>query len=258
MNTAAPTLFAPATTAAMHDTETDRRAASLADLLYDGLYMIFLLRNAKAPAGAQDFNARIEQFLGEFERAAKRRGFAPDDIFDAKYAFCATVDETILSSALPIREAWERRPLQLALFGDQLAGELFFDRLEACRNAGAPRLPALEVFHMCLLLGFKGKYLVEGPEKLAYLTTRLGEQIAHVKGRRAPFAPHWSIPDRISHTLRRVVPVWVVASVLALCGLVAFVALKTYADYQTRQALAPYGDIVKLAPRAPRITVTLP
>jgi len=255
---AAPTLFGPATTAVRPEAEVDRPAASLADLLYDGLYMIFFLRNGKAPASAPDFNERIGQFLGEFERAAKRRDFAPDDIFDAKYAFCATVDETILSSSLPIREAWERRPLQLALFGDQLAGELFFERLESCRNAGARRLPALEVFHMCLLLGFKGKYLLEGPERLAYLTAQLGEQIVHIKGKRAPFAPHWMIPDSISHTLRRVLPVWVVAAVLALCGLMAFLALKTYTDYQTRQALAPYRDIVKLAPRAPHITITLP
>ena len=256
MNTA-PTLFGSAPAAAP-DVGSERQAATLCDLLYDGLYMIFLLRNGKAPLSAEDFNARIQHFLGEFERAAKRRDFAPDDIFDAKYAFCAAVDETILSSALPIRDGWERRPLQLALFGDQLAGELYFDRLEACRNAGARRLPALEVFHMCLLLGFKGKYLLEGPEKLAYLTAQLGEQIAHIKGRRAPFAPHWMIPDSISHTLRRVVPVWVVSAVLALCALLAFLALKTYADHQTRQALAPYSEIVQLAPRAPHITLTLP
>ena len=254
---AAPTLFGRVPAVAP-EAGTERHAGTLADLLYDGLYMIFLLRNGKAPASAPDFNERIEQFLGEFERAAKRRDFAPDDVFDAKYAFCAAVDETILSSTLAIREAWERRPLQLALFGDQLAGELFFDRLETCRNAGARRLPALEVFHMCLLLGFKGKYLLEGPEKLAYLTAQLGEQIAHIKGRRAPFAPHWMIPDSISHTLRRVLPVWVASAVLALCGLLAFLALKTYADHQTRQALAPYNEIVKLAPRAPHITLTLP
>ena len=96
------------------------------------------------------------------------------------------VDEAILASGMNIREIWERRPLQLVLFGDQLAGEHFFDKLEAARNGGSSRINALEVFHMCLLVGFKGRYLLEGPEKLKYLTAQLGEQIAHHqrKGRR--------------------------------------------------------------------------
>ncbi|MCK7513687.1 MAG: DotU family type IV/VI secretion system protein [Desulfobacterales bacterium] len=73
----------------------------------------------------------------------------------------------------------------MLLFGDQLAGEHFFDKLETARNGGANRINALEVFHLCLLIGFKGRYLLEGPEKLKYLTQQLGEQIAHIKGKAA-------------------------------------------------------------------------
>ena len=52
------------------------------------------------------------------------------------------------------------------LFGDQLAGENFFNRLESLRARGSAHLQALEVFHMCLLLGFQGRYIIEGSEKL--------------------------------------------------------------------------------------------
>ena len=231
---------------------------TLADLLYDGFYMVFLLKNAKTPTGAQAFSERITDFLAEFERSAKKHGFSPDDVFDAKYAFCATVDEAILSSRLSIRDDWERRPLQLTLFGDQLAGEYFFDKLDAARNHGGRRIQALEVFHMCLLLGFSGKYMLEGPERLTYLTSQLGEQIAHIKGRKASFAPHWARPDSVSHELRRGLPVWVGASVLALCGLAAFTGIRTYSAQQTRASLEPYSDIVMLAPKVPHITITLP
>lgn len=238
--------------------EPNTTAHSLVDLLYDGLYMIFLLKNQKSPDDADRFTTQIQKFLGEFERRAQRMNFASEDIFDGKYAFCAMVDETILSSRLSIREIWQRRPLQLSLFGDQLAGEHFFDKLEKARNGGASRIQALEVFHMCLLLGFQGKYMLEGPEKLAYLTSQLGEQIAHIKGKKNAFAPHWKIPDKVSHTLKRELPVWVLAAVFSFGGLIAYLGMNHLLARQTREALQPYQQIVQLAPRAPTLTITLP
>ena len=252
-----PSLFGSTTPSAESPVVTGAKT-TLADLLYDGFYMVFLLKNAKTPSSAQAFSERITEFLGEFERHAKRHGFSPEDIFDAKYAFCATVDEAILSSRLAVREDWERRPLQLTLFGDQLAGEYFFDKLDDARNHGSRRVQALEVFHMCLLLGFRGKYMLEGPERLTYLTAQLGEQIAHIKGRKASFAPHWARPDSVAHELRRDLPLWVGVSVLALCGLGAFVSISAYGAKQTRESLEPYRDIVMLAPKVPHITITLP
>ncbi|KAA3653746.1 MAG: DotU family type IV/VI secretion system protein [Proteobacteria bacterium] len=251
-----PTLFADAVPAPRPAADTNAR--TLVDLLYDGFYMLILLRNQTAPGDAESFTTQIQKFLATFERTATKHHFNADDIFDAKYAFCAAVDEIILSSRSAIRDTWERRPLQLALFGDQLAGEHFFDKLEQARNGGAKRLNALEVFHMCLLLGFKGKYLLEGPEKLKYLTAQLGEQIAHLKGKPAAFAPHGAPPDQIAHTLKREIPLWVVASVLSLAGLIAYVALNSHAERAVDQTLAPFHDIVQLAPRAPTLTITLP
>ena len=101
-----------------------------------------------------------------------------------------------------MRLAWERRPLQLVIFGDQLAGEHFFDRLEALRSAGGARLPALQVFHMCLLIGFRGKHALDASDKLSYLTARLGDEIAHMQGRSKGFAPQAERPDQIVHKLR--------------------------------------------------------
>jgi type VI secretion system protein ImpK len=252
-----PTLFGDAVPA-QRPAIIESSTRTLVDLLYDGFYMLILLRNQTAPSDADTFTTQVQKFLAGFERTAKKHHFNTEDIFDAKYAFCATVDETILSSRSAIRDTWERRPLQLALFGDQLAGEHFFDKLETARNGGASRLNALEVFHMCLLLGFKGKYLLEGPEKLKYLTAQVGEQIAHLKGKAANFAPRAMAPDQISHALKREVPVWVIGSVLSLFGLLAYLALNGYAERAAHETLAPFQNIVQLAPRAPTLTITLP
>uniref|UniRef100_Q47E11 Putative membrane protein n=1 Tax=Dechloromonas aromatica (strain RCB) TaxID=159087 RepID=Q47E11_DECAR len=256
--TTAPSLFSIAPSTRPDDSVTDRPAKNLVDLLYDGFYMLILLNNRSVPKDPDEFSGNIQKFLDQFERAAKKNNFNAEDIFDAKYAFCAAIDESVLSSRMNIRDVWERRPLQLVLFGDQLAGEHFFDKLEIARNGGASRINALEVFHMCLLIGFKGRYLLEGPEKLKYLTLQLGEQIAHIKGKAATFAPNWAAPDTISNAIKRDIPFWVITSVLALLGLVAYIGLDWHAGSTVQNTLSPFKNIVQLAPRAPTLTITLP
>lgn len=235
-----------------------RVSRSLADLMHDGFYLLFLLRNRCAPLEVDTFRERIKHFLDGFEKEARRNNAATDDIYFAKYAFCAAVDEAVLSSGFGIRDAWERQPLQLTLFGEQLAGEQFFVKLEELRAQGARRVQALEVFHHCLLHGFRGKYMLEGPEKLNYLVARVGDEVAHHKGKRAAFAPHWAIPDRVKHALRNEVPMWVIASVIALMGVLGFIGLRAYLDHETGKTLAGYQQVVKLAPRMANVTITLP
>lgn len=252
MPTLSPSLINPAQTSAANS------ARSLLDLMSDGFYLLMLLKRGQLPASEAAFIESVQRFLDGVERGAVKLGIASEDIYAAKYAFCAVVDEAILSQPSPLREEWECRPLQLRLFGEHLAGEHFFDRLEQLRSQGAPRLPSLEVYHYCLLLGFEGKYRLEGPEKLGYLTARLGDEIAYLKGRRAPFAPHWAPPDKVVHALRRVVPVWAPAVAMAAVGVVAFLGLHTLANRNTDRQLAAYQDVVQMPARTARLTITLP
>lgn len=233
-------------------------ASSLLDLLYDGFYMVFLLKNRYAPHDADAFRERIRAFLAEFDRGSKRLGASADDTYLSKFAFCALVDEVVLASQSKVRDAWERRPLQIEFFGEQLAGERFFEHLDTLRQGGAARVQLLEVFHMCLLVGFQGKYILEGSEKLNYLTGRLGDEIAHLKGRRPGFAPHWAAPDSVIHALRTEVPLWVIGSVFALAGLLAFLGIRHSLDRQTADDLGRYNQVVMLAPQPAHVTITLP
>jgi type VI secretion system protein ImpK len=176
----------------------------------------------------------------------------------AKYAFCAAVDEIILRSQFSIREAWEMRPLQLRLFGDQLAGEHFFQRLEALRARGSAHVQALEVFHMCLLLGFQGRYALDGEDKLKYLSARLGDEIARMRGKSHGFAPHAERPDQIVNKLKSDLSMWVLTAVFALVGLGGYVGFRATLSHGTAQTLAGYNDLVKLPPKAANVTITLP
>src|SRR5690606_1111580 len=217
-----------------------------------------LLKRARLPADGTAFIDAIQEFLDDVERGANRLGIATEDVYAARYAYCAAVDEAILAQPSPLRDAWELNPLQLRLFGEHLAGEHFFDRLDELRAQGAPRLPSLEVYHYCLLLGFEGKYRLEGPEKLGYLTARLGDEIVYLKGKRTGLAPHWPPPDHVAHTLRRVVPLWLPAVVVAAVGVLGYFGMRAWLGHQTEQQLAAYNHVVQMPERTAHITITLP
>jgi len=231
---------------------------SLLELLHEGFYLLFMLKHGGAPQDEEEFIDTVKILLADFDKEARKLRAPSEDIEAAKYAFCAALDEIILGSRLPMRAAWERRPLQLAIFGDQLAGVHFFDRLEDLRNKGGVRLQALEVFHMCLLMGFRGKYAHDSGDKRDYLTARLGDEIAHIKGKSKGFAPQAERPDQIVHKLRSNTPLWAMMAVFAVIGLSTFLGLKTVLASATQREMAPYVDLVKLAPRPANVTVTLP
>jgi len=255
INTIAPSLFAEGTPLRQ---DASHAKGSLVDMLHDGFYLLLLLKNRYVPGDATQFAAQVRRLLDSFERAARQKNVSVDDIYAAKYAFCAAVDETILSIDSPIRDEWERSPLQLILFGDQLAGEHFYSELETVRHRGAASVETLEVFYMCLLTGFQGKYMLESKEKLNYLIATLDKEIAHLKGKRAQFAPHWKSPDNIKHLMRAEIPLWIVGAAFTLFGVAIYATLNWTLAQHTNMTLGEYFDIVKLAPKVANITISLP
>ena len=235
---------------------------SLVDFLYDGFYLIFLLRNGYVPDSAVSLREKLMELLSSFERQARRADFSADNIHDAKYAYCALVDETLMTQRSPEFEAvqteWGCAPLQLSLFGSQLAGEQVFTMLETLRAQGAMRLPALEVFHFCLLLGFHGKYRLEAPEKINYLIARLGDEITFLKGKKQPFAPFWAIPDQVKHTIRSELPLAMVLLLLSVMTIGGFIGLSFYLHQQGQHVLAPFSHLIAMPEQQANVTIYLP
>ncbi len=79
-----------------------------------------------------------------------------------------------------------------------------------------------------------------------------------MKGKAAGFAPHWARPDQIMHKLRNDVPLWVIGSVFALMGVLAYTGLNWSLSRATTQQVAAYNHVIALAPQTANITITLP
>ena len=236
------------------------QAINLIDLLHDGFYLIFLIRNQYVPADAQQFREKTLNLLNQFEQQAKKLQFSADDIHDAKYAFCALIDETIVTQQDPsyfnLQNAWLISPLQLSLFGSQLAGYRFFEILEQLRSRGKERLAALEVFHYCLLLGFQGKYRIESIESLNHLVSRVGDEIDYLKGKKVAFSPFSAIPDQIRNIIHREVPFFWILIFLLIFALLTFAGLRFMLNNQNDKALSNYQNVIS-APQGVFVSISL-
>jgi len=82
---------------------------------------------------------------------------APAAVEEAIFAVCAWADEQIMNAQWEgVSEGWSQTLLQMEYFKTNLAGELFFERLD---NLSGEAWPAQSVYALCLANGFKGKYV---------------------------------------------------------------------------------------------------
>src|SRR5262245_8381879 len=109
-------------------------------------------------APSNDLRPKIVGMLDEFEKRAERYKFNHKIIQVSKFGLAAFVDETVLTNNFPLKHEWEKNPLQLEYFGEQLAGNKFFEKLDSMVGQIEQTVDAVEVYYFCMLLGFKGRY----------------------------------------------------------------------------------------------------
>jgi type IV/VI secretion system ImpK/VasF family protein len=130
--------------------------------LYQGFLtgIVRLMARRQKLGDPEAFRSRMKSALKEIRREATGIGYPPEDIDDAEFAVVAFLDEVILNSDDPSRPLWEKKTLGVEMFGEAAAGELFYDRIESYRkrNDSHGLAALLEIYLLCLLLGFQGRY----------------------------------------------------------------------------------------------------
>ena len=174
------------------------RAGHLALIVQELLTAIVRLRaNRQGPTDAESFRGHLKQLIARSDQDARQAGYSQGDVRYALYAVVAFVDESILNSAQPMFRDWPRRPLQDELFGGHVGGEAFFQYLQQLmtRDPTADLADVLEVYLLCLLLGFQGRYSATNRDELGLWTSRVREQVTRIRGGTPPLAPDWAIPS---------------------------------------------------------------
>jgi len=128
----------------------------------------------------RDFKKEIHEAFSYFEKVLIDQDVRI--VLDAKYALAAYIDEIIACSQWPGRAEWLKEPLQVMLFHEHLAGENFFKRLDQLQEYPQKNINLLELYYVCMQLGFKGKYRISSPEQLLGRMADLRNQIELVRG----------------------------------------------------------------------------
>ena len=212
----------------------DRRGWNLALGFQEVFTAVVRLRyNRQAVLDAETFRAQMRQALRVAEQEARSRGSSAEDVKQVIFAVVAFLDESVLTSRNPVFVNWPRLPLQAELFGHQLAGEIFFQELQKSLNRSDSQETAdlLEVYYLCLLLGFKGRYAAGGDLRSVMAATQ--EKIRRIRGPIGALSPRGAIPadavrmiatDRVSRWLGRAALI-TAGSVLILFLLYKFVLM---------------------------------
>jgi len=175
-----------------------RRTENLALMLQEVLTAIVRLRsNRQAVSDANSFRIHMREALKLADQEARKRGYSSDAIQLAVFAVVAFLDESILNSRNPLFADWPRKPLQEELFGTHMAGEVFFQNLQKLlgQTDSQELADLLEVYYLCVLLGFGGRYSMGNKGDLRAIMDAVGEKIRRVRGYSPDLSPAWKLPS---------------------------------------------------------------
>lgn len=174
-----------------------RRTENLALTLQEVFTAIVRLRsNRQAVSDANSFRIHMREALKSADQEARKRGYSGEMIQAAIFAVVAFLDESILNSRNPLFADWPRQPLQEELFGTHMAGEVFFQNVQKLlgQTDSQELADALEVYYLCVLLGFGGRYSVGNKGDLRAIMDAVGEKIRRIRGRSVELSPNWMLP----------------------------------------------------------------
>lgn len=213
------------------NTTTKAEIANLIDASQNGLLVIFtevleLIMQLRAGviSPSHDLRANFDGLLKEAEQQASLSGYSIDQVRSAKFALVAFIDETVLTADFPLRQEWEKYPLQLEYFGEHLAGVKFFERLDELLKDNPPQFEVIEMYYISLLLGYKGRYKIYLEAQLQELINNLTDYLQKANRLKASeLSPHGRVSDQPQPMADLGLPLWIKLAVIGAFTLSIFI-----------------------------------
>jgi type VI secretion system protein ImpK len=171
-------------------------------ILYEGLLtgIVRLQASRQHISDGETFRKRTKATLNEIEHVAVPAGYDGQDIKDTHFAVVALLDSVVLHSNDAVRSEWERKSFEEEIFGQALAGQMFFEKLEhfLSRRDSEQLANILEVYLLCLLLGFEGRYAGGLRAELETIIERTKRRIDNIRKPTRQISPAGLLP--MDHT----------------------------------------------------------
>jgi type VI secretion system protein ImpK len=173
----------------------DDSSVTLRTLATDLFLIGVKIRDAADLGTPESLKKLLVSYFSAFEDKCLSAGKAREFMNHSKYALAAFIDETVLNRGGEVHEYWIREPLTVKFFSDPVAGENFFSRLDSHIENVRKNKEVIEIYYLCVCLGFQGKYKMSGPEKLPVIIENLLRRIEGVQGSTPrAFSPSANVP----------------------------------------------------------------
>ncbi len=119
-------------------------------------YISYLKREfANKDLSIEKVRQEIEGLIEKNQTLCKEHGFSREEFEFAQFAVLAWIDETMMQSTWSGKQKWRKNLLQKQYYKTSAGGTKFYERL----NQLEPEQNEVrEVYCLCLLCGFRGKY----------------------------------------------------------------------------------------------------
>ena len=159
------------------------------------------------------FATRSSVRVKAFDEKAYALGLDARKVKTANYLICALIDDIVLNTPWGAHGPWPAQTLCGTLHQDVAYGDRVFDLLQELRRRLEQERDLLQLIHLCLLLGFEGKYRRDagGRALVADITDDLGRLLGCAKPKTEPLSPDWQGVVEPYQPLNERLPFWVAA-----------------------------------------------
>jgi len=222
------------------------------------LVMIGRIRATLSLPDPDRLRTALADAVRAFETDAHAAGVPRDRIVGARYLLCTFVDEAAAGTPWGGTGVWARDSLLVRFHNEAWGGEKSFQLLSKLAENPTAHRDLLEVFYVCLSLGFEGRYRVldNGRAQLESLRERLHAMLAaHTPAGDGALSGRWA-PTRVARrSWSDGTPVWVFC---ALSLLLAFGLYLTYSTLLAGSSDPVFARLAQLRLPAPAVAVAAP
>jgi len=195
------------------------------------LALVPQLRLTMAHADPAGLRQQLLERVGQFEEQTRANGVPAPKISAARYLLCSFMDEVVAATPWGASGIWAERNLLQEFHEERSGGDKAFKLLERLGEDVAANADLLELYYVCLALGFEGRYrgAPNGRAQLDAIAERVADIVSPAGGGKdsRTLSLRWQgAPAQRSRTLA-VLPLWVVLAVGASLVLGVWLLLST-------------------------------
>ncbi|HSN33516.1 MAG TPA: DotU family type VI secretion system protein, partial [Ideonella sp.] len=203
------------------------------------------------PAGLKE---ALAEGIRKFEAQARAAGLPNEQVIAARYVLCTLLDESAADTPWGGSGVWSAQSLLVQFHNEAWGGEKVFQLMSKLAENVAANRNLLELLYVALAMGFEGRYRVveNGRSQLEGVRNRLAQMLQQGRSVEPGLSPRWQGVTARPSPLTSGIPMWVVATALALLLAVVYVPLRLSINGHSDPAFSALAALdVKAAPAPP-------